>query len=517
MTKRILLHPFLFALFPILALLANNLTEINFRVAYRSIAISISAALLLFLLLSMISRNWQKAAIATTYCVLLFFTYGQIYELLQKYQVFGFSLGRHRYLVIIYGVLLLVGLYWIFRKLKDTTTLTTMLNLLGILLLIYPIFRITNYAIHTNIIEQKISDNPTTSFPLVPKNPKKLQDIYIIVLDSYTRSDALLRDYGFDNSPFLNSLRSMGFYVADCSRANYPKTNGSLAALLNMDYLPNLNANLASQGLNPNDSWVLIKHSQVRNMLESIGYKTVAFDSGFEWSRLSDSDVYLKYSGEPYEMQVLQPFEVMLLRTTALLIWSDSVYKSLPGYTNTSFNNPNFNFEDHINRQLYILDQLPRLVSLPGPKLVFAHIIIPHYPFVFKPNGDIVTDPRFFDHLTVQPSDASLRVEGYTNEIQFVNRRMTEILNNLVTKSNIPPIILLMGDHGLEGENRELNLSAYYLPENGEQSLYPSITPVNSFRIIFDTYFGTNFGLLEDKSYVEEGGVISETSPECLP
>jgi hypothetical protein len=142
--------------------------------------------------------------------------------------------------------------------------------------------------------------------------------------------------------------------------------------------------------------------------------------------------------------------------------------------------------------------------------------MIPHYPFVFKPNGEIVTDPRFFDHLTVQPSEASFRLEGYTNEIQFANNRMIEILNNLVTTSNIPPIILLMGDHGLENENRELNLSAYYLPENGEQSLYSSITPVNSFRIIFDTYFGTNFGLLEDISYVEEGNIITETSPDCI-
>jgi hypothetical protein len=517
MTKRILLHPFLFAIFPILALLAYNLTEINFRVALRPIAISVAVAFVLFLLISLISRNWQKAAIATTYCVLLFFTYGHIYEIFQKYQILGFSLGRHRYLVVIYGLLLLIGFYWIFRKLKDTATLTQALNLMGILLLIYPIFRITNYAIHTNFIEQKISETSITSIPLNPENPKKLPDIYIIVLDSYTRADALLRDYGFDNSPFLNSLRSMGFYVADCSRSNYPKTNGSLAALLNMDYLPNLNANLATQGFNPDDSWVLIKHSQVRNMLESIGYKTVAFDSGFDWSRLSDADVFLKYSGEPFEMQVFQPFEVMLLRTTALLIWSDSIYKSLPGHTNTTFNNPNFNFEDHINRQLYILDQLPRLASFPGPKLVFAHLIIPHYPFVFKPNGEIVTDPRFFDHLSVQPSEASLRIEGYTNEIQFVNSRMIEILNNLVTKSNTPPIIILMGDHGLENENRELNLSAYYLPENGVQSLYSSITPVNSFRVIFDTYFGTNFGLLEDRSYVEEGDIISETSPECLP
>ena len=43
--------------------------------------------------------------------------------------------------------------------------------------------------------------------------------------------------------------------------------------------------------------------------------------------------------------------------------------------------------------------------------------------------------------------------------------------------------------------------NAYYLPGHALQFLYDSITPVNSFRIIFDHYFGTNLGVLEDKTY----------------
>ena len=32
--------------------------------------------------------------------------------------------------------------------------------------------------------------------------------------------------------------------------------------------------------------------------------------------------------------------------------------------------------------------------------------------------------------------------------------------------------------------------------------LYPSITPVNSFRLVFNHYFGTNFDMLADESYI---------------
>ena len=44
-------------------------------------------------------------------------------------------------------------------------------------------------------------------------------------------------------------------------------------------------------------------------------------------------------------------------------------------------------------------------------------------------------------------------------------------------------------------------LNAYHLPGNGADKLYNSITPVNTFRIIFNTYFGTSHKLLEDRSY----------------
>ena len=42
--------------------------------------------------------------------------------------------------------------------------------------------------------------------------------------------------------------------------------------------------------------------------------------------------------------------------------------------------------------------------------------------------------------------------------------------------------------------------NAYYFP-GGNERLYDSITPVNSFRIIFNSYFGADYPLLEDKNY----------------
>lgn len=517
MLKRLIIHPFTFAIFPILALLAHNIKEVTPQVALRPLVISLFAALLIVLVFRLISRSWQKAALITTSFMVLFFSYGQVYEFLQQHAIFGFSLGRHRYLIAVYALLFILVLWLVFWKVKDAQPATQVLNIIGLLLLVLPLYQVSSYSITVWHNAQRSTQLAPSQSGLVVQQGQALPDIYFIILDGYTRQDALLRDFNYDNSPFLDQLRNLGFYVADCSRSNYPKTQGSLAAALNMDYMPELDAALAAQGLNDEDIGVLVKHSQVRKMLESIGYLTVAFDSGFEWSRISDANVYLQYSGKPYELQAPQPFEIVLLRTTALQVWFDSRLK-LPAHNQTPFTDVNFTFDDHINRQLYILDELPRLASFSGPKFVFAHIMIPHVPYVFEPDGQIATDPGFYSSPDSNgPVDEEHLLKGYTNEIQFLNNRLPAILTTLITQSRVPTIILLLGDHGLGNENRLENLSAYYLPDVEPGTFYPNITPVNVFRLIFDTRFGTHYGLLADTSYDETNQPVPETSPSCIP
>jgi hypothetical protein len=65
-------------------------------------------------------------------------------------------------------------------------------------------------------------------------------------------------------------------------------------------------------------------------------------------------------------------------------------------------------------------------------------------------------------------------------------------------------VIILQGDHGSpRAKGWEMTiLNAYYLPDaQGRSRLYPSISPVNSFRVIFNAYFGADLPLLPDKAY----------------
>ncbi|MEJ2562144.1 MAG: hypothetical protein P8Z42_05580, partial [Anaerolineales bacterium] len=68
-------------------------------------------------------------------------------------------------------------------------------------------------------------------------------------------------------------------------------------------------------------------------------------------------------------------------------------------------------YSGHIARQRYILDTLPSLDVIPGPKFVFAHVILPHLPFVFQPDGTIELPDRPFSYM--DGSDFEGSVEEY--------------------------------------------------------------------------------------------------------
>jgi hypothetical protein len=86
--------------------------------------------------------------------------------------------------------------------------------------------------------------------------------------------------------------------------------------------------------------------------------------------------------------------------------------------------------------------------------------------------------------------------------VAFAEKRMIKLVKTILDNSNPKPIIILQGDHSYaQGNNRNKILNAYYLPDGGSQKIYPQITPVNTFRLIFNQYFEGNYPLLPDKAF----------------
>jgi hypothetical protein len=462
-------------------LLAFNIEGTQASAALRSLALSIAGSAVLLLLCKLVIRDWNKAALLTTLIIVLFFSYGHIYNFLENIRLFGIQIGRHRFLAPVWIGLLLIGFWWITGKVEDLRPATRALNIIAGILLVFPLGQIGLFGMRS-LESASASAAAKNAFALLQlPEGKTAPDIYYIILDGYARDDILRKFYQLDNTDFLRDLEQMGFYVARCAQSNYAQTELSLASSLNSDYLERLDERYSPGNTSRVGLPDLIRHSATRQALEQLGYKIYAFETGYEPTEIKDADQFLS----PKAVQGVNDFESLFIRTTAGRVLAEGV---------AALNlKPDWEARDqaHRRRVLYTLEKLRDLPGEGGPKFVFAHIVSPHWPHVFGPNGEAVHEHQ---------DSAS----GYRNQVVFINKQILPVLAEIIFNSPTPPIILLQADHGsvIESAVRRMSiLNAYYLPNGGDQTLYESISPVNSFRVIFDYYFGGKEKRLEDASY----------------
>jgi hypothetical protein len=507
--KRFPLHPYLFAIYSILMLVAFNMGKFVLWMAVRSLVFFILIIAILYWPLKWLARGSHKAALLLTLFLAVFFTYGHIHSLVSGVQLLGINFGRHRTLVLIWAVILVSGVIWIARTRRNLQGITQALNVVLLIALCFPVFQIARYEIlslrNSTHAEKTTATSSASQYPALTlpagQNPP---DIYYIILDTYARQDTLQTYLNFDNSNFVNQLQKMGFYVASCSQSNYATTELSLSSSLNLNYLDVLGNN-SKQIYTHAELYRLLQENAVRQMLKNAGYRVVAFDSGFSPTDWKDADEHMSRTSEPMKTYLLggiNPFEALELQTSAGLLLYDA--KSVLPKTLRSFLDAAYT--EHRERILYEFDKLATVPQMSGSKFVFAHILAPHSPFVFGANGEIV-GRRFPFTLNndLEIADPKLYIEGYRNQIQYINRRTLQMLREIIATSKTPPIIILQGDHGPKAgvasqSGRMQILNAYYLP-GGSDALYATITPVNSFRVIFDHYFGGQFDLLPDISF----------------
>ena len=157
--------------------------------------------------------------------------------------------------------------------------------------------------------------------------------------------------------------------------------------------------------------------------------------------------------------------------------------------------------------QLCTLSELQNITEkYDEPVYVFAHIFIPHAPYLFDKDGN-----------PVAPQSNKLRglegwenIDGYLNEIQFVNKKMINIITKILSQPN-ESIIIIQGDTGTTILNnpdvkdyvkkRFSILYAVHIPSGDKKIFSDNISSVNTYRIIFNNYFGTNLEILDNRHY----------------
>ena len=324
-------------------------------------------------------------------------------------------------------------------------------------------------------------------------------DIYYIILDAYGGTEMLQKLHGYDNSEFTSALAKRGFVVRPDSKSNYTRTLHSVGSSLNMQYLDRVEEIMGTSY----PWWPLqgtFAQNETRRFLESQGYKTVGIASGWSFTSIRDSSFY----AQPYPI-MLNEFERFFIQNTNLSLFGflNNFGVSIPSY------------DTHRESILYEFEKLKEIPIYESPKFVLVHIIAPHPPFVFDSDGRpinpsygyTIADNRY---LITPPSAYE---KGYLNQLTYVNKLVLDMVDAILQKSSDPPIIVIQGDHGpgnfIDSESqtppcffeRYSILNAYYLPDLSVDAIPPDITPVNSFRLIFDRYFSAGLELLPNRQY----------------
>ena len=494
--KRVHLHPFLMGMFPVISLYAHNQSQLELGAPLRSLVIVLGATAIVFVLLRWLFGDFTRAGFITTFISFLFFVYGPIKNIIILHNIHfaGVPLGSGRYLLPLFLVFLIIGIWLLAWKIPHGETSLLIFNGIALSALIFPIISITSYAIFNSTVS--IKKQPRT---VISQSLSTQPDIYYIILDMYTRSDTIESEFGYDNSAFLEALRKQGFYVAACSTSNYSHTQLSMASSLNMNYLSALGDGFVAGNTDYSGTTELIKNNAVRQYLHQYGYAFVSFQSRFPFLNITDSDVFISM---PNQSKFIQPFEMLLIEQTPGTI----ILNEMEKIARTLKIGDIRLYGSQYDTTLFTLDTLTRLpTSIPGPKFVYAHLLIPHPEYVFGPNGEYTgDDERFIGGPNHDPINQAAYKLGYTNQVEYIDSRIPKIVEQIISRSKVPPVIIIQGDHGVKGtaqKNMPI-LNAYYFPETeAHKLLYPTITPVNTFRLVLNSYFQGHFELLPDLSY----------------
>jgi hypothetical protein len=247
----------------------------------------------------------------------------------------------------------------------------------------------------------------------------------------------------------------------------------------------------------------LIGNSRVKTVLQRHGYTVVTFASGPTYG-IAEPDIYLSPPGIPEAKTWQMGFEMLLLDTS----WGQ-FYLRLKGDQDGPLQQA---ARAHRERILYALAHLTDFAQADGDYYVYAHILAPHVPYVFGPNGEEITLTDPYTLLDVHEGQEQ-NVGRYRDQVHYLNTLVMDTIDQILAKSDTPPIIILQGDHSSK-VYRQLDppdeiqaklllpiLNACLLPGK-DGLLFPSITPVNTYRIVFNHYFQADLALLEDTSFI---------------
>lgn len=468
------LYPFLFALYPVLFLYLRNIREVAPVQALLAATASLGIALGYWLLTRLFTRRTDQRALLLFLFLLLFHFFGLYFDQVAMQLPRTFPLPEAFALAFI-----LPGAAWLFLSravLRRSEGCAPLNRILGTAVICLTAWNLGGILVHHGRSFYSRMDLRHSAAPPAAQRPGAGPDIYCFILDEFAAIESARSLFRYNNSAFVRSLRQHGFFVAHDSRAPYNKTEFALASFLNLGEYDGRS-----------DPFPLIRRNAVAGFLKQRGYRIIEFPVSPAFF-MEAADETRHYS---------------LLRVS---IFFDDFYRALfersllcflPAYWRRHTPDSSRYYRERV---LQVFEKLPGVVQGPGPKFVFVHLYCPHEPFVFNARGGAAAAGHLWDHA--HPG-------FYLQQYIFVSRMMAETAAMILKDSRQPPVIIIQSDHGYRGSLgrktwvRKVDaveatkvFNALYLPGVLPDTIDPSLSPLNNFRLVFNSYFKTDYPLL---------------------
>lgn len=472
----------LLSVFFVLHSFTENYNLVPIQDALRLISIYVLASLVLVILAWFFFKNSIKASLAVLVLMMIYFFFGSFHDRLKD--LFSDSIiTRYVFILPVLFLVLAVVLFLLKRSKQINLKFIVYLNFL-FAILIFLDLSILTYKI---ILYEK-RNNVKLSGEFIECKECKKPDIYLILTDGYAGNDELLDLFKFDNSSFENELSKRGFRITKNTSGNYNFTPFVMASMLNMDYLDSL------EGSNTSQQDMLICYSTIKNnkalqFLNKLGYTFYNY-SIFDFER------------QPaLREQTFLPNKKNLITAQTLFsrLYADLGYHLITDLK-LEFAIRGFLYSDlYNNNKVYNLTK--EVASIKGPKFVYTHLIMPHYPYYFDKNGKLASPEELLTR------ESWYDKKRYIEYLQYCSQKFLELIDYILSVSEVPPIIILMSDHGFREFKEQpdkkyyfSNLNAVFFPDSNYSEFYDGITNVNQFRVILNSQFKQKLPLLKDST-----------------
>lgn len=251
--------------------------------------------------------------------------------------------------------------------------------------------------------------------------PGPRRDLYVLILDNYANADVLASRQHFDNRPFTDSLQSLGFVVPPDARSNYGWTPLSIGSMLAGEHLHSLEQDSAGRRAPWDALYAVIRRSRILAAFSRAGYEVSVIKSAYFFGT-QDTEVGRSHVSAATRSPLMRLGRVNLARAVlhvtiagrvlerARWVWMPTAVELAP------------------------FDGVIELARTPGPKVVIAHSLIAHNPYLFDANCR---------RVRTDPDDPA----KYPAQLLCTNRQVLRAVHVILARDP-DAVILMFGDHG---------------------------------------------------------------------